>query len=322
MISLLALTMVASGPVLAQARKTERHNPVIGLMQQQQPVMGLYAPTHPGPGGTAPEKSPQELAKEAVALELTDYVFDGSMEYDFEKTFPAFASFAAALEDAGALSRTPYPHLTHPMIVKTPMIAPDPAQAVRNVSRQLNLGVSGVMFVGVESADELRQGLAAMRFKSQGGTRPDAVGTAPQFWGMSEQEYRRKADLWPLNPEGELISWAVVESKKGLENVREIAAVKGLGVLWAGAGTLRGVFSTTGPDGKRVLDQAAWEAAIQKVLAACKEFDVACGFPASPDNIEMRMKQGFSTFVVPWSDAGFKALKVGRKAANRPLPHE
>ena len=32
------------------------------------------------------------------------------------------------------------------------------------------------MFVGVESADEVKPGLAAMRFKSKGGTRPDDVG--------------------------------------------------------------------------------------------------------------------------------------------------
>src|SRR5690606_24355344 len=121
---------------------------------------------------------------------------------------------------------------------------------------------------------ELKRAIAAMRFKSKGGTRPDAVGNAPAFWGMSEAEYRRRADVWPLDPQGELINFTIVETKEGLENVREIAAVEGIGVLFPGAGSLRQVFSTTGPDGKQVLDEAAWEAAIQKVLAACKEFEV------------------------------------------------
>ena len=100
---------------------------------------------------------------------------------------------------------------------------------------------------------------------------------------MSEKEYKEKADLWPLNPNGELVNWTIVESKAGLAKVREIAAVKGIGVLWPGAGTLRGVFSTTDADGKRKLDEAAWEAAIQKVLAACKEFNVPCGYPANAE---------------------------------------
>ena len=39
------------------------------------------------------------------------------------------------------------------------------------------------MFVETESADEVRAGIAAMRFKSQGGTRADDVGTAPGVLG-------------------------------------------------------------------------------------------------------------------------------------------
>jgi 4-hydroxy-2-oxoheptanedioate aldolase len=134
---------------------------------------------------------------------------------------------------------------------------------------------------------------------------------------MSEQQYRQKADLWPLNPDGELLNWTIIESKAGLARAREIAAVKGIGVLWPGAGTLRGIFSTTNASGERVLDEPAWEAAIQQVLAACKEFDVPCGYPASPTDIERRMKQGFSVFVMNWGEAGFKAIDIGRKAAQR-----
>ena len=34
-------------------------------------------------------------------------------------------------------------------------------------------------------------------------------------------------------------------------------------------------------------------------------------------DIEMRMKQGFSVFVMNWGDAGFKTIEVGRKAGGR-----
>jgi 4-hydroxy-2-oxoheptanedioate aldolase len=173
------------------------------------------------------------------------------------------------------------------------------------------------MFVGVESADEVKAGLAAMRFKSQGGTRPDDVGGAPAVWGMSEKEYKEKADVWPLNPKGELINWTIVESKEGLKHVREIAAVKGIGVLWPGAGTLRRVFTTTDERNNSVFDRVAWEAAIQQVLAACKEFNVPCGYPANATDIETRMKQGFNLFVMGWGDDGFKAVDLGRKASGR-----
>jgi 2-keto-3-deoxy-L-rhamnonate aldolase RhmA len=322
------------GLVAAQAPKA-RHNKVIALLEAKQPIFGLYAPSNRrfpgGPPGAArpagapapaaapetPAKSPAELARDAAAYKLSDFVFDGSMEGDFGKAYPVFADFAKGLAGAGVIARTPHLHLTHPMIVKSPELRPDLPAAQAAIGQQLNLGVSGVMLVTVETADEARAGIAAMRFKSKGGVRPENVGGAPAVWGMSEAEYRRKADVWPLNPEGELINWTIVESKKGLENLKEIAAVPGIGVLWPGAGTLRGVFSTTGADGKRVLDEAAWEASIQSVLAACKANKIACGYPANATDIETRMKQGFNVFVMNWGDAGFKTVEAGRKVAGR-----
>ena len=304
---------------------TARLNPLVELLEQKKAVFGLYAPSNrrSGPAGAIvpspepPKKTPLELAKDALAYRASDFVFDGTMEGGLERGLPAFTEFVKAMAEAGALSRSPMPRLTHPLMVKTPKIAPDTTKAVDNISRQLNLGVSGIVFVEVESADELRAGLAAMRFKSKGGTRPDDVGGAPAYWGMSDKEYRERADLWPLNAEGELVSWTIVESREGLAHVREIAAVKGISVLFPGAGTLRGVFTTTSAADERVFDAEGWEAAIQQVLAACKEFDVPCGFPANASDIEMRMKQGFSVFVVGWGEAGFKTVDIGRRIAGR-----
>ena len=318
----LGATMMAG-----QSPKRQRLNPMIDLLEQRQAVFGLYAPGPPrgNRGGPPPADAPvnnvktqAEYAKDALAMKSSDFVFNGSMEGGVDRAFAPFVEFVKGLGAAGALTKTPYRRFTHPMIVKTPKIADDSAKAVDNISRQLNEGVSGVMFVETESAEEVRQGIAAMRFKSRGGTRPDPVGNAPAYWGMSEAEYKAKADPWPLSPDGELVNWTIVESKEGLKHVREIAQVKGIGVLWPGAGTLRGVFSTTNAAGERVLDAEGWEGAIQQVLAACKEFHVPCGYPATATDIEMRMKQGFSVFVMTWGEPGFKAVEIGRKAAGRP----
>jgi 4-hydroxy-2-oxoheptanedioate aldolase len=262
-------------------------------------------------------KTPAQLAQEALDYKAADYIFDGSMENDFDAGLPAFTEFMKGLAAGGTVDRSGSPRLHHPVVVKTHEIAPDPTLAAQRIAKQLDLGVSGIVFVGVESADEVKAGLAAMRFKSNGGTRPDAVGSAPAVWGMTEQEYRAKADLWPLNPNGELTNWTIVESKEGLKHVREIAAVKGISVLFPGAGTLRGVFSSMDSSGKRVFDAAGWEAAIQQVLAACKEFNVPCGYPATANDIEERMRQGFSVFVINWGEQGFKAVDIGKKAAGR-----
>lgn len=311
-----------STPVYAQSKG--HLNPIIELLEKKQPVFGLYAPANrrvrPGetaPPNAEPPKAPAQLARDALENHTGDYVFDGSMEGNYDGAFPTFAEFMKGLQAAGTVQTTPFLRLHHPVIVKTPEIAPDIAKATERISRQLNLGVSGIVFVTAESPEEVRAGLAAMRFKSRGGTRPDDVGSAPAVWGMSEKEYREKADLWPLNPNGELVNFTIVESKAGLARVREIAAVKGIGVLFPGAGTLRGVFSSTDASGQRVLDEKAWEGAIQQVLAACKEFSVPCGCPANANDIEMRMQQGFSVFVIGWGEQGFKAVDIGRKVAGR-----
>jgi 4-hydroxy-2-oxoheptanedioate aldolase len=300
---------------LAMAQSRARLNPMIELLEQKKPVFGLYAPRNARNAET--QKTAAQLAQEAVAYKLTDFIFDGTMEGNFDRGYPAFADFAKAMANAGFVRKSPAPRLTHPLAVKMHEIAPDPAVAAANIGRQLNLGVSAVVFVGVESADEVRTGLAAMRFRSNGGTRPDDAGTAPALWGLSDAEYRQKADLWPLNRNGELVNWTIVESRAGLANVREIAAVPGIGVLFPGAGTLRGVFTATDAAGQRVFDEKGWEAAIQQVLAACKEFGVACGYPATANDIEMRMKQGFSVFIMNWGEAGFRAIEVGRAAGGR-----
>ena len=309
--------------IAGQAQTRQRMNPMIDLLDQKKPLFGLYWPGNPQgrrggpPPADAVMKSPAEWARDALAYRNADFLFNGSMEGGVDRAIGGVTDFVKAAADAGLLSKTPFPRFPHPLMVKTPKIAPDTAAAVRNIGRELNLGVSGIMFVETESADEVRAGINAMRFASKGGTRSEDVGMAPAIWGMTEPQYKQKADLWPLNPDGELVNWTIVESKAGLAHVREIAQVKGIGVLWPGAGTLRGVFSTTNEKGERVLDQAGWENAIQTVLSACQEFHVPCGFPATPADIEMRMKQGFSVFVMNWGDAGFKAVDLGRAAAGR-----
>jgi 4-hydroxy-2-oxoheptanedioate aldolase len=323
---LLGVAVGAFLPASLRSQTGTHLNPIIDLLAAHKPVFGVYAPRNPRPRpgstpapDTARQKTPTELAKDALGYTAADYIFDGSMEGNFERAFPAFAEFAKGVADGagGMIDRTGVPRFHHPLIVKMHEIAPDPAKAVQHIADQLDLGVNGVVFVGVESPEEVKTGLAAMRFKANGGTRRDAVGNAPAHWGMSEKEYRQRADLWPLNPNGELVNFTIVESKAGLARVREIAAVKGIGVLFPGAGTLRGVFTTTDASGQRAFDEKGWEAAIQQVLAACKEFNVPCGYPATANDIEARMQQGFSVFVINWGDQGFKAVDIGRRVGKR-----
>ncbi len=102
---------------------------------------------------------------------------------------------------------------------------------------------------------------------------------------------------WPLGDAG--LNVLIVEDREGVSNVREIMATPGLSVVFAGPGDLRQAY-----DG----DMAAVENAIQAVLSACLEFEVACGVTAGVDDIATRLDQGFRVIIVTDS----AALPVGR----------
>ena len=50
-------------------------------------------------------------------------------------------------------------------------------------------------------------------------------------WGISTAEYERRADVWPLNPEGDLLAIPMIETLEGLKNVDEIAATPGIAAI-------------------------------------------------------------------------------------------
>ena len=79
--------------------------------------------------------------------------------------------------------------------------------------------------------------------------------------------------------------------------------------MFAGPGDLRRAY-----DG----DMGAVETAIQSVLGACQEFEVACGITAGADDIAMRIEQGFRVIIA--TDRGEAAEPVfasGRAAGGR-----
>ena len=112
------------------------------------------------------------------------------------------------------------------------------------------------------------------------------------------------ADGWPGNPNGSLVNMLIVEDKPGIEHVRDIVSTENVSVVFAGPGDLRRAYDR---------DTDAVENAIQTVLAACKEFDVACGITAGVDDIAKRLEQGFRVIIVTQPEA----LAVGREAVGR-----
>ena len=69
--------------------------------------------------------------------------------------------------------------------------------------------------------------------------RGDAPIAAARYWGLTQQEYYARADVWPLATQGEILVIIMCEEKKAIKNLPKILEeVKGIGVVLIGEGDL------------------------------------------------------------------------------------
>jgi len=164
------------------------------------------------------------------------------------------------------------------------------------VKQALDMGLMGVIFNGVENKEQMTRLIRYMRYPQQKtskyqqppGMRGYAPGNAVFAWGVSAAEYERHADVWPLNPEGDLLAIPMIETLEGLKNVDEIAAVPGVGAIFIGAGGDLHQYLGEPQDSPEV------EQARQTILAACKAHNVACGITAlTKADVDKRLKEGW-----------------------------
>ncbi|MFG0263053.1 MAG: HpcH/HpaI aldolase/citrate lyase family protein [Novipirellula sp. JB048] len=185
------------------------------------------------------------------------------------------------------------------------------------IKQVLDLGAVGVVVPHVDTAEDARAAVQASRFPQLTGAadfqpegkRGVGYGWAARYWGLSGTDYARRADLWPLDPQGELVLWVMIETKLSVENIHEIAATPGIGGLFIGPSDL--AFSLGVP-----LGDPAVEAAIETIVEAAKEADVPLGTLCGRGQVEKRLAQGFR-FLAVGGDAGLsgavkEAVSIGR----------
>jgi 4-hydroxy-2-oxoheptanedioate aldolase len=186
------------------------------------------------------------------------------------------------------------------------------------VKQALDMGLHGIIFNGVDTPEQAQFAITTMRYpplkdakyREPAGIRGSGPGIATWIWGLSGEEYERHADVWPLNPEGDLFATMMIESVEGLKNLDRIAAVPGVGALFPGAGS-----DLSRSLGVRPSDPAL-EAAFQQILRACKAHKVACAITASnPNDVVKRVKEGWNIIrsTVP-------AITAGRALLGEPAP--
>src|SRR6202158_1978019 len=164
------------------------------------------------------------------------------------------------------------------------------------VKQALDMGLMGVILNGVENKEQMTRLILFMRYPQQKtskyqqppGLRGYAPGNAVFAWGVSAAEYERHADVWPLNPEGDLLAIPMIETAEGLKNVDEIAAVPGVGAIFIGAGGDLHQYLGVPQDSPEV------EQARQTILAAGQDHHAGGGLTAlSKADVDKRLKEGW-----------------------------
>ncbi len=303
--------MAGLGAALAQtpAWKPKRINKCIELLEMGQPI--YYGEAY---GGY------EEGKKEAKTW--ADYI-TYNMEHN-PLDFNLLRQFMRGLVDGGP---TPSGHRTPTVIVVLPVLGldvPTISGSAWVVQQCLAQGVHGVHLARARSPEAVKKYVQAARYPFHKqkvevlgeGTRGwGSQNYAASIWGVDATRYLQIADVWPLNPAGELLLGLKIEDKQALEHAAETLAVPGIAFAEHGPrdmglsyGYLEGRADPPVPPEVK--------AAGDRVLALCKKNKVAFLDNVLPENVEQRIRDGVMIGAGRRQDSADK----GRRFTKRQMP--
>ncbi len=191
-----------------------------------------------------------------------------------------------------------------PAVTPLVRIPPNGGEMNQWIAKQvLDQGVFGIVWPHISTVEEARNAVASCRYARPAGAqryepagqRGDAPANAARYWGISQQEYYDRADVWPLDPKGEILVAIMCEDVVGLKNLPTILKeVPGIGAVIIGEGDLSQNLGFP-----RQYKHPVVAGAIAEILAVCKAHHVACGHPhVEADNVDEVVAQGF-TWLMP-----------------------
>jgi 4-hydroxy-2-oxoheptanedioate aldolase len=185
----------------------------------------------------------------------------------------------------------------------------------------LDLGCYGVVFPHISSVEEAYNAVAACRYArlkdkplyEPQGIRGDGPMQACRYWGITQQEYYQRADVWPLAPHGELLVVIQVEDTMGIKNLRDILKnVPGIGAILIGEGDLSQELGYP-----RQTEHPVVLEAMAEIVAICKEMNVVVGHPhVEVSNAQRVIDEGFR-FLMCSAPRNFSTLEKTRTLVGR-----
>ncbi|MFE2756365.1 aldolase/citrate lyase family protein [Actinosynnema sp. NPDC059335] len=298
---------------------TARHgqalvNPLIDLLEADRPVFGVWVNYY----GVDADHQTAATAQANPGYDFLLYDLE-HQPYDVGR----LRRFLQDLLDPAVLAGAGRAAIK-PVIARLPCAGREMNSWV--VKQVLDAGVAGLMFPHIETAQEALAAVAASRYPQRPGA-PDYEpegrrGFSPavpaRYWGLDQLAYVERSDVWGLDPDGELLLIFIIESYRGVENVREIAsALRDAGVkaiLWAGGGDL--ALSNGEPPYGAAMPRTV--EGIDAVLAAGREFGLPVGLNDYAD-VEADYARGARAFfaIGPHMPAGSPLTADQRGRLNR-----
>jgi 4-hydroxy-2-oxoheptanedioate aldolase len=303
-----ALAVLAGVPTKAQAPKPKHINRVIDLWEQDQPV--YYTGSHSGTAGTF------EQGK-ADAQTYADY-----LSYDMEHAPFDVKGLSEYMKGLVAGGPTKSGHRTPAVIVNVPVNGIDAATVRANAwmfQQVLATGVHGILLCHADDPGAVRAFVEAVRLPihkqgvgaglSEGRRGVHGGPTAAPIWGITADEYNQKADVWPLNPNGELVLGLKLEDHFAVANAEANLEVPGIAFAEWGPGDMQLSL------GAKTANDPAMRTARNRVFAATKAHKIFFLESMNPTNVIDEIKEGVR--VGPINEQG---AEIGRKFTNRQLP--
>jgi len=305
----------SSAQTAAPTPKPKRINRAIELLAEGQPI--YYTGSHSGTAGTF-EQGKQD------AQTWADYI-----SYDMEAAPYDIAGLKAYMQGLAAGGPTRTGHRTPAVIVNLPVRGTDEATVRANawmVEQVLATGVHGILLCHATTAGATRALVEAVRYPNrmqgvgqnglQEGRRGAHGGSeAAKIWGISTKEYMQKADVWPLNPDGEIILGVKIEDKYGYANREEILKVPGIAFGEGGPGdmTLSMGFDYRDP-GLAEIENVLFDSAKKQHL-----YWLGIGESWNSGRTEEGIAAGIKSGLMIGYDE--KTAAIGRKFTNRAQPY-
>ncbi len=234
--------------------------------------------------------------------------------------------FMRGLVDAGA---TRSGHRTPAVICTLPTDGTDEHVMRANawmVKQVLARGVHGILLCHAETPGAVRVFVESSRYPtqsigvsdgpnglSQGRRGAGGQSMAAAIWGVTPHEYVEKADVWPLNPEGEIMLGLKIENRRALANAEASAAVPGIAFAEWGPGDMG--MSLGHPDAHDPPYPPEMGAARARVKGACDAANVFFLNGVRPHDVVERIDEG-----VMIGSATEEAARIGREYSKRQMP--